>query len=1029
MPPAVVAVASGVLAASSVYSAGIVIFGTTVVAAGSVAAAVAVGVAVAAVTYTTMAMNQPQKPEDPGMFTRQMSDNLITVRQAAPPRRSIYGRTRSGGFYTFMHATGDDNKNLHTVITLTGHPVRSFDAVYVDDLLVDLDEDGNALGKYAGKLRVVFGLGTTAGDAAFHEALTNAVGAEMWSAEHRQEGCAKAYVEFIYDSDTYGGGMPDVSFVIAGYNTVFDPRAGISPQLETWTDNAALCTAQWLRDTARGLGFGSDEINEDALIAAANACDEMVDRNEISVTFTVDTGENTLELADSSAAMRTGTRFRVAASGGGSLPGGLQVDTDYFWSAITLKRGMACASLAAARGQVPVDLTSAGSGTFTATVNGEPRYTLNGMVDSSDDPDQILPRLLSAMAGRKTEIAGQIVLLAGVWREPERALDESLLDGAVRSTHRRSRDQLYNGVKGVFTNPDDAWTPTDFPAVKPPQWLAEDGGERIWRDAELRYTDSPSMAQRIVRIQLEQNRRQQTMTAPLNLRGLEIAAGMNLSVDNAKRGWDAKTFTVSKWGLELREDDRGLRLGTVVVCDEEDEACYAWNPLTDEASMQPSPRTNLPDPLEAVAPTGLALESGTDVLGVRLDGTVFSRLRASWTAPADAQVTSGGTIETEYKKSADSNWRAGPVVRGDQTEAFILDVDDGEQYQVRVRSRRGGALQVASAWVVSGGHTVVGKTAPPANVVSLGAQQNGNVVTFRWPAVTDLDLNGYELRYQAEGVPFDWDNANVLTRSTRGTLITNAGLAPGTWIIGIKAVDTSGNYSGAAATTTLTVNNTFDVVFTRSEAPRWPGVRSGFIKHDVSGTLIPDSNTLAADMSDAELWDEMTHDPVAVCTYTAREIDLGFEASGTRLWGSLAAELGPGEGGVADPVLEVDYRSSAGAYDGFEEWSIGTADGRYLKAQAKIVPASGVAALISFSFTADVEERDEGGAGIVVAPGGSAIAFAQQFHFAPAVAVQSVTAARYAIPAGETATGFTAHVYDAAGADVGGTVNWSARGV
>jgi len=1025
MPPALIAVAQAAIAFAAV-EAGIIVTTLTAFqfAAVTFVSSLALGFVTKALTP------KPPRAEAPS-FDRQAQDNVLTVRQAAAPRIMGFGRARVGGVYTFLHTTGSDNSVLHSVVTVTGHSVRSFDALYLDDEIVPLDANGDATGKYAGKVTAKFGLGTTAGDVDFNAALTAAVGSDMWGANHRQSGCAKAYVKFIFDNDLFGGGLPNPSFVVSAYDAVEDPRFATSPVTTGWTDNAALCLAQYHRDTARGLGYASADINEAALIAAANDSDEMVTRVSAAVTFTADATTDVLTLTDTSAKLRTGTRFQVSSNvSPETLPGGLSSGVNYFWDALTPTTGRVATSLANSRSQTYVNLTSAGSGTLTLTVNAEPRYTLNGWIDTSEDPEQIVPRLLAAMAGTKTESGGEVLLFAGVWRAAANSIDEDDLDGPVVSQHRRSKRDLFNAVKGVFVNPDDNWQPTDFPVVAPATYLTEDAGERIFRDAELRFTDSPSMAQRIVRIELEKNRRQQTISMPLTLAGMVHRAADNVLVTNEKRGYVAKTFTVSRWGLELRgQDSDNPRVGTLVDVDEIDANVFAWTPGTDEAQMAASPLTTLPDPFEATAPTGLVLTSGTAVLDVRLDGSIFSRIKAAWTAPADAQVTSGGRIEVEFKKSASATWLDGGSVRGDATEAFILDVKDGVAYDVRIRSRRGGGIQAVSDFVTATNHTVIGKTAAPANVPSITAAQNGAVVVILWERITDLDRNGYIIKYMA--APFVWESATVLTTEAKGTANTEAQLPPGDWVIGIKAIDTSwaggpANESAAATTTTITVTSGFDVIEEVEQRPSWlgqgAGTSVGFFRNPRTGNLNPRSQD--ADSTADDVFDEYVVRPVAQPIYEAPEIDLGHDTT-ARLWAEILANLGPGETGVAAPDLEVDFRAEAGAYDGFEAWSIGDATLRRAKFRLVLDTSEGVARITGFKPVVDAEERSELIDDIVVAsspPGTAVVTFDTPFFATPFIEVFNAGAtARIVAHQNASGTGFTFLMFDAAGNPANGT--------
>ncbi|NIR61737.1 MAG: hypothetical protein GWO02_20720, partial [Gammaproteobacteria bacterium] len=143
----------------------------------------------------------------------------------------------------------------------------------------------------------------------------------------------------------------------------------------------------------------------------------------------------------------------------------------------------------------------------------------------------------------------------------------------------------------------------------------------------------------------------------------------------------------------------------------------------------------------------------------------------------------------------------------------------------------------------------------------------------------------------------------------------------------------------------------------------------------------------------------------------------------------IASALGPGETGTADPGLEIDYRLDAGSYDGFEPWTIGNVEARYIKHRLNLDTAKGVAKVTGFKPTVDLEERSEGAKGVTVAAGGTAVSFAARFHVAPRVTVVADSAsALIATKTGVGQSGFTAHVFDSGGADVGGTVDWNAFG-
>jgi hypothetical protein len=960
------------------------------------------------------------KPPSPSVH---LSGRTVTVREPTTARKIVYGQTRTGGPVVFIHTTGGTNRFLHLIVCLAGHEVEEIGDILFNDEVVPVPAAGGAVtsGKYNGKVWVYKHKGEASQTV---DTNLKADAPSKWTDDHRLRGIAYIYAKLAWGPNIFGPiGMPNITAVVKG-KKVFDPRTSTT----VYSDNAALCIADYLSDSKYGLGaaYGT-EIDNTALSAAANICDEFVTLDQASTsTFTADAATDILTLADAKIRLNTGTRFRV--SSGGALPGGLSAGVDYYWIAISAKTGKAASSLANARAGTAIDLTSAGTGAHTATRQAEPRYTLNGVVDTERSPKDNIEEMLTALGGNVVYSSGLWGIFAAAYRTPAVTLTESDLRGPIQLQTKVSRRENFNGVKGVYADPQSAWQPTDLPQVTSAAYLAEDENERVWKDAVFPYTVSPSMGQRLMKIELERARKQITLTLPCKLTAFRIGVPDVVQVTNARMGWAAKPFEVKDWRLTADEDANGqVALGVDLTMRETASTVYDWA-STEETTPQAAATTDLPDPTVVSDPTGLQLASGTAQLYLRLDGTVFSRIKASWTAPADEFVTSGGRIEIQYKKNADSTWLPSEFVDGGVTETYILDVQDGVSYDVRIRAVNN--LGVAGNWVQALNHTVVGKTAAPSNVANFSAQQNGSVVTFRWDQVADLDLAGYEIRYMAS--PFIWENAIELTSVTRGTLITNAGLPPGSWVVGVKARDTSGNYSAAAATYAITVSNTNDIVNQQANAPDWPGTKTNFIRHSVSGRLVPDSQSLASAVG-FEIFDQFVYNPYAQSEYEGAEIDLGFDAEGVRVWAEAGGGQGPGQTGSFGGVHRLDYRKEADAYDGFEDWTIGTVTARRFKNKFRLDNTAGqVGYLSAFKPTIDLLERTESEAGRTIAAGGTAIVFGQRFINTPAIQVTaqpSGGAARIATYESPSATGFTAKVFNTAGADVGGTVDWAAIGV
>lgn len=334
------------------------------------------------------------------------------------------------------------------------------------------------------------------------------------------------------------------------------------------------------------------------------------------------------------------------------------------------------------------------------------------------------------------------------------------------------------------------------------------------------------------------------------------------------------------------------------------------------------------------------------------------------------------------------------------------------------------------------GYTIGGSISRPDNVTGFSVAQNGNVAVFQWAVVnlaTNTSVLGYDIRYDVRGTPGDADtrfvSATPVTRATRGSQITTAKVPPGDWTFFIAAYDISDKYSRGPATYDLIIVNQLDVVQSAEQAPDWPGPAWHFIRHP-SGVLIPDSTKAANQHTKAELFERFVPYPQPVCTYEAKEFDLGFDADDVRVWADTGSTLGRGvTSGVADPQLQVDYRLAAGAYDGFEPWTIGTVRARRIKTRLDLDTAVGVAKVTGFKPVCDVEERTVNEKDLTIPVGGLAIVFNPQFHQKPYVSPVCNTAGRYITVTGVSPTGCTLKGWDGPANDTGATGGYDAVGV
>ncbi len=245
---------------------------TAAISGGSIGfTTIALALAKDVVSFGLSSLGKPKPPQ------QRFAERSQMVRAAINPRRSVYGRLRVSGDMVFAHVPTDTSKPgyLHLVIVLAGHEVDAIeDTVWIADDEVTLNAAGEVDpgSKYhvngISHIRVKKHLGTA--DQTADADLINEADAGAWTVDHRLRGCAYVYLRLIYNRDLFADGIPQLRFMVRG-RKLYDPRTGTT----AWSDNPALILRDYLTG-AHGLAAAASEIDDQAVIAAANICDELV---------------------------------------------------------------------------------------------------------------------------------------------------------------------------------------------------------------------------------------------------------------------------------------------------------------------------------------------------------------------------------------------------------------------------------------------------------------------------------------------------------------------------------------------------------------------------------------------------------------------------------------------------------------------------------------------------------------------------------------------------------------------------------
>lgn len=420
--------------------------------------------------------------------------------------------------------------------------------------------------------------------------------------------------------------------------------------------------------------------------------------------------------------------------------------------------------------------------TVTAkTAVTQKRYTLNGVVDTSKSPREVLQDMLSTCAGMLIYSSGKYKLIAGAFSSPVQTITVDDLRGDVQLSCANEKANLFNRVIGVFADADKLYSATEYPAIASSTFKTQDGNEELTAQLDLNFTTNVLEAERLAKINLLKSRQGIVVNISCKPTCLNITAGDVVGLTIAQLGWSGKYFRVMEW--KLNED-----IGVDLVLKEEDSTAYDWS--TSDA-IDGAPNTSLTLIQPQAAPTGLTAANQNLSLP---DGTILPGVRITWTAVSSAYVTG---YELQFKLSTDTVWQS---VFTSQT---VYDIAGQQQvallYNVRVRAIFSDKEGPFSTTI---NHTLSGDTTAPAAPTSLTAVGSAKTIQLSWTNPTAADWFYNEI----------WENSsNNSATATKIAEVSSSSFARSglpastTKYYFLKAVDFSRNvsvFSSVASATT-----------------------------------------------------------------------------------------------------------------------------------------------------------------------------------------------------------------------------------
>lgn len=134
------------------------------------------------------------------------------------------------------------------------------------------------------------------------------------------------------------------------------------------------------------------------------------------------------------------------------------------------------------------------------------RYTLNGVIDTSKSPREVLQDMLSTCAGMLIYSSGKYKLVAGAFSSPVQTITVDDLRGDVQLSCANEKANLFNRVIGVFADADKLYSATEYPAIASSTFKTQDGNEELTAQLDLNFTTNVLEAERLAKINLLKSR-------------------------------------------------------------------------------------------------------------------------------------------------------------------------------------------------------------------------------------------------------------------------------------------------------------------------------------------------------------------------------------------------------------------------------------------------------------------------------------------------------------------------------------------
>lgn len=443
---------------------------------------------------------------------------LVNSRNAAGPQEIVYGEVRKGGTITYFETTRGGSV-LYQIITLAAHEIESVEEIYINDEVAVLSNDAYSVSKRSGAGWV-----------------TN----DNWSEDGNEH-----EIRIFYH--------------LGDQTAITDTFANTSAET---LDSVFFDTGSSDEDSQNFGGVGQPTKasfvgNGIAYLFVRFSYASGVFQNGIPTITAKIRGKKVYDPRDTSTAYSNNAALCIR---------------DYLTSAYGLEDPEIDETVFQAAANTCDEAVALAAG------GTEPRYTINGVVNTEQTYGDVLQEMVTACAGTLFWGAGKWKLKVGEYNAPTKVLTlDDLRSNINLQTRVNLRDQ-FNRVQGIFTDAEQRYAIADYPPVISEgtgSFTEEDGGVEQALNLDLPFTTSSAAAQRIAKMTLFRGREQMVFQADFGLNAFDVEVGEIIALTIDRYGWDEKEFEVLSWNFGI--DGEGGALRVTMTLRETSASAFSWS--------------------------------------------------------------------------------------------------------------------------------------------------------------------------------------------------------------------------------------------------------------------------------------------------------------------------------------------------------------------------------------------------------------------------------------------------------------------